>query len=457
LRRGHTSAIVEGVELSSDGRWAAVGTRKRTVHIFPINPYGGAPDSRSHLEGRVCNVQEIPLSTEIAPIVRLRSPQSAAIDGPRAPLIFTFLPNFGVALPPSLIPPTGGATSPSPSTGRPEPASPHRVQRQFNYQDLLMFDPLDGMLSLRRITLQQRLHDQGPSFPASFSGFGTSISLPGAGGAGRLSASPPSRGNGMRNKSSGLTQMMEASTELTGRESTVATWQLRRRQDWGEIKNSLESMDTHPEVVPRKANSLAHAELSTCSKAVGILPRSIYLAHQFSFYTLGEDYHALVRRYQLDIAGNKIEVRKEVEASAYTAGTGELFVEGFSAPRDVRHAASSFDEPIASAMSADLGRSHSPRAIIPMLPNGTPGSKPKSFKNTIPIRNMTAGITEGMGESLGRIRREIHKSLTSRTRTFYTRHPNLMKLMTKRHHAALRGEKETPEGRYQLPLRLLTL
>ena len=55
LRRGRTSATVEGVELADDSRWIAVGTRKRTVHIFPTNPYGGKPDHRSHLEGRVRN------------------------------------------------------------------------------------------------------------------------------------------------------------------------------------------------------------------------------------------------------------------------------------------------------------------------------------------------------------------------------------------------------------------
>lgn len=59
LRRGRTPAVVESVAVSEDGRWAAVGTRKRTVHVFPVNPYGGKPDARSHLEGRVRNVTEL--------------------------------------------------------------------------------------------------------------------------------------------------------------------------------------------------------------------------------------------------------------------------------------------------------------------------------------------------------------------------------------------------------------
>lgn len=56
LRRGRTSAVVEGTDWSKDGRWLAIGTRKRTVHVFPINPYGGKADIASHLEGRVRNV-----------------------------------------------------------------------------------------------------------------------------------------------------------------------------------------------------------------------------------------------------------------------------------------------------------------------------------------------------------------------------------------------------------------
>jgi hypothetical protein len=66
---------------------------------------------------------------------------------------------------------------------------------------------------------------------------------------------------------------------------------------------------------------LAHAELS---------PQSIYLSHQFSFHTLGKDYHALFRWYQLNISGHKIAVRKEVQVGAYFVESGDSFTEGFS-------------------------------------------------------------------------------------------------------------------------------
>ena len=154
---------------------------------------------------------------------------------------------------------------------------------------------------------------------------------------------------------------------------------------------------------------LAEGELSTCSNSSRVLPRSLYLSHQFSFHTLGEDYHALLRRYQLDITGANIEVRKAIEISPYTSGgDNATFVEGFSSPRDVRRVSSSFDEPIASAISGSFDSSNLP-IILPMYPNGIPGSHPRSFRSSIPIRTM-AGIGDGVSEGLGRLRRDFHKA-----------------------------------------------
>ena len=57
LYRGHTTAVVEGFDWATDGRWTALGTRNRTVHVFAVNPYGGPPDVKSHLEASVRNVE----------------------------------------------------------------------------------------------------------------------------------------------------------------------------------------------------------------------------------------------------------------------------------------------------------------------------------------------------------------------------------------------------------------
>ena len=84
-------------------------------------------------------------------------------------------------------------------------------------------------------------------------------------------------------------------------------------------------------------------------------------------------------------------------------------MEGLPAPREFHRASSSFDEPLASALSAGLDYSHPSPAIIPMLPNGTPHSKPRSFRNPAPIRHVASGLSDGVSEGLGRIRREMHK------------------------------------------------
>lgn len=157
---------------------------------------------------------------------------------------------------------------------------------------------------------------------------------------------------------------------------------------------------------------LAQAELSTCSRSPRILPRSLYLSHQFTFWSLGEDYHALLRQYHFDVRGTKIHVRREVQVSVGVGlnTTSDRFVEDL----DFHHASSSFDEPLASALAGDLitNYANSIPAVLPMYPNGISGAHSSSLKtpafirNSIPIRR----LGDGMSEGFGRIRREISSS-----------------------------------------------
>lgn len=76
LHRGRTSAVVENLDLATDGRWIAVATQKRTVHIFATNPYGGQPDGQSHVKGRVCNSPKLvsrPFTKKSAQLICLPS------------------------------------------------------------------------------------------------------------------------------------------------------------------------------------------------------------------------------------------------------------------------------------------------------------------------------------------------------------------------------------------------
>ncbi|KAG9309762.1 hypothetical protein JVU11DRAFT_10136 [Chiua virens] len=407
LRRGRTSAVLQSMEASPDGRWVAVGTKKGTVHIFAINPYGGQPDMRSHMDTRVWNVDKPqPLSVELAPIARLRSTRATGADGFRSDLSFTFVWSNEMTMPTSLLPPQM-ASSPSASSGRSDHPSPLSFQRQHNFKDVLVFDASGGVLSLRRITLEQRPRDSGIPFSSPIASLATSISLPGVGAAGRLSTSPPAHtrtpNRDSARKRSGLTQqMLEAATELVGKESTVATWQLKRRHDWGEVKHVLHEVGDQPNPVSSKFVSflpLSFFDDVDCMRN-GFVARSRMQNYQLvpvhrllypvrfisrtsscsipwaRITTRSSDY------IRLAISGAKIDVRREVEAS-----TSTYYVEDMGFPSDQLHArshshshlhmhahtSSSFDEPLANAMSAEMAYDPSNgggRVTIPMLPNG---------------------------------------------------------------------------------------
>jgi len=190
---------------------------------------------------------------------------------------------------------------------------------------------------------------------------------------------------------------------MVGHESEVATWNLRRGRDWPIVKAPVRVEGHVSETLSSASapNWLSFAELRTSSHSPLVLPQSLYLSHQFSFHALGDDYHGRLRRFQLDVLGPKIEVRKEVEISAYATGAGEAFIHG---SHDTGHVSSSFDEPLSSAMASGLEYPSSP-PVIPMFPNGTPGS----FKNSVPIQRVAAGLSDGMSEGFARVRRGVSR------------------------------------------------
>ncbi|XP_063060938.1 breast carcinoma-amplified sequence 3 isoform X2 [Engraulis encrasicolus] len=55
LHRGETEAKVQDICFSHDSRWVVISTLRGTSHVFPINPYGGAPCARTHMSPRVVN------------------------------------------------------------------------------------------------------------------------------------------------------------------------------------------------------------------------------------------------------------------------------------------------------------------------------------------------------------------------------------------------------------------
>ncbi|KAF8903655.1 hypothetical protein CPB84DRAFT_1773819 [Gymnopilus junonius] len=488
LYRGRTSAVIESVDWSRDGKWVGIGTRNRTVHVFGVNPFGMKPDVVWHLGGRVRDgvVSGVePRTTQMTPLVRVRaskssssaknipssiastgssSPAAVYTEPSRAPLAFTFVPpselSANIQTPnsprhhpvpsssfsPSMSPSSPTFSSASPSVHGHSGSRPSLSRQQTSsspHQDILLFDPADGVLSLRRLILDKHPVKEG-GISTAIGGIGgsvgaaaahalgvTSISLPGMGGAGKLSSSPSlkvSVGGGRDVKKD---VGSDSDMELGAKESTVVWWDLRSgRESRGQVKFVFEPLDLGSKGKGRtviSADWLAQGEISTCSSSEVVLPRSLYLSHQFSFHTLGEDYHALIRRYQFDINGDKIEVRKEVEVvsafSPSSAGAGvglpgggaDAFMQDFDAQPHHRHArriSSSFDEPIASAISGSLQvDSANLPLILPMYPNGVPGSATgpafafphKVLRNAIPIGKGIGRNVNVVGEGIGRI------------------------------------------------------
>ena len=342
-------------------------------------------------------------------------------------------------MPMSLLPPATAygnllsSTPPAASLHSPpalytKPLSPTRLQRPKNFQDILCFDPMSGILSLRRIWIDRPASDRTLQVANAIPSLGgTSISLPGTGlSLTSMSVSPPrqSESAGRRGSSASASgRQHEHSAGLLGRDSVFATWNLRRGSDWPSVKQIVKDIaNTENNAVGKSkwvfqmlstsrslndpcSSWLSEAELSTSSRMQPLRTRSIYLHHQFSFYALGEDYHALVRSYRLDFPVSKLEMRKAVQISAHTTEDGGSF--GGALPMDIRQS-SSFDEPLASAMSIQLGEFAAPSPkILPMLPNGVPNPR---LRDSIPIRSVAAGITDGVSGSLGKLRREINKA-----------------------------------------------
>lgn len=311
----------------------------------------------------------------------------------------------------------------------PKPLSPTRLQRPRNFQDILCFDPMSGILSLRRIWVDRPVSDRTLQVTNAIPTFGgTSISLPGTGiSLPSTSVSPPHQAEPTTRRGSSASasgKLQEHPIGLMGRDTVFATWNLRRSSEWPLVKKIVKDVTNAKRNVVGKSkwvppissadrllrdlysNWLSEAELSTTSRAHHLRTRSIYLHHQFCFYAFGEDYHALVRSYRFDFPARGLEVRKAVQISAYSTGDGGTF--GGASPMDIRQLSSSFDEPLASAMSVRLGEFAGPSPkILPMLPNGVPNPR---LRDSIPIRSVATGITDGVSEGLGRLRRGIDKA-----------------------------------------------
>ena len=129
--------------------------------------------------------------------------------------------------------------------------SPRLPARPTNYQDILFFDPSDGSLSLRRLTLSTRAGDVGSSLLASLPIPPTSMSLPEMGLMSRQIVGSPK----ISATSSNTSANENLVTELVAKDSTVATWNLMRDSKWNNVKEPLVN-----EIVPQQQKVISKSE-----------------------------------------------------------------------------------------------------------------------------------------------------------------------------------------------------
>ena len=175
-----------------------------------------------------------PSSTELTPFVRLRASKQSSTTAPAGPpFVFAFL-GPGTTLPLPLMPHVSSqasshsiSSSPSSAHSHASSTAQHHDVAPTNHQDVLVFEPQDGSLSLRRVTVSRRAPRE--DFGTTIRVPSTSISLPG------VSTLRTFAGNAQARQPSALSKMMEK-TELAGQDVVVATWALRRSVDWNEVK-----------------------------------------------------------------------------------------------------------------------------------------------------------------------------------------------------------------------------
>ena len=204
--------------------------------------------------------------------------------------------------------------------------SSHHGQAKQAFQDVLLFNTKEATLALARITIRVTSTERQDATPASTN---LSVSASSGSGSGTLARIVNAAGG----VGAGLSGAGYEESGLAYEESVVATWNLRRAKDWGEVKGILTPAEGNRKktIVRSKteyvsfallnvvtylclaSRYLAHAELSTFSKLPSIVPNSVYLSHQFTFGALvGGDYYALLRRGDLAVPAQDVKVRKEV-------------------------------------------------------------------------------------------------------------------------------------------------
>jgi hypothetical protein len=130
-----------------------------------------------------------------------------------------------------------------------------------------------------------------------------------------------------------------------------------------------------------------------------------------------EDYEALLRSGRFGVPTEPITVRNEVQISAYATDLNDsvMHADDYDLGETRHHQRQAkLHDPMVAAIAEELEYTQSPPIAYPMLPNGASLSSnaSRSLLESIPIKrgaHLAMEITGGVGEGLGKLRREIAK------------------------------------------------
>lgn len=454
LQRGLTTATIDSITWSNDGLWNAFTSERGTIHLYAVDPDGGPPVALAHVVGqtRDGSVRADSHSIRLQAVSRLRQPYTESLvpeknedtvagdldiadqtSGPRIPASITFLDRAAS---------TSSRRIPFQSTDTSVEGSP-----SSGFQDILVFNPASGHVLLWRCSLEAYTESESRSDLRAMERT-SSVVQNHDNDVGRASPSTSaplssvlsgvSRMTGLGNAAVSRLVGSKGSGRLIGSSSVVARWDLQRDEEWPEIRTDKVADTTSSKPTRSKTGDLSFAELSPLPTRSTRLSRPIYMSHQFQFGALSTDYHALVRRLDLNPPFESLSFRKDsvivrtgegftdyerqsvvpsdFDSEANFLGSdGRIFDLGDSPvlggqlglatehmpfPSSLTSTSSmksrpltrqSFDDVLTSAMDSklQLDASYSPVGspsdigspghVIPMLPNGRPGSAGSSI------------------------------------------------------------------------------
>lgn len=155
----------------------AVATEKGTIHVFATNPYGGPADEQSHLTGRVVNPKEVVCDFSFRVLLYCVSltASSSSRCRPNCMLSFAFecrslrhrrwyqyrwhslfFRSLCSCRPPCFL----CAFSPARFQQQLDRLTDVLSSSNHSYQDVLLFNPREGSLSLRRVILSKQARDR---------------------------------------------------------------------------------------------------------------------------------------------------------------------------------------------------------------------------------------------------------------------------------------------------------